>query len=171
VGDLGCGTGQATATLAPVVGRVIAVDGSGEMLAAARRRLRSLPNVDIRRGDLEALPIEDATLDAAVAVLVLHHIAEPAAVLREAARVLKPNGRLLIADMLPHDREEYKQQMGHIWLGFAEDQLAGWLQDAGFGGVRVSALPPAPEAKGPALFVARATKNSRSGMKNEKILS
>lgn len=156
VGDLGCGTGQVSATLAPMVSRVIAVDASGEMLAAARRRLRGLSNVEIRRGELEALPIEDATLDVAVMILVLHHLAEPASAFREAARALKPGGRLLIADMLPHDREEYKQQMGHVWLGFAEDQISGWLVQAGFRDTRLRALPPAPEVKGPALFVATA---------------
>jgi ArsR family transcriptional regulator len=158
VGDLGCGTGQVSAALAPVVGRVIGVDESGEMLAAARRRTRGLPNVEIRRGSLESLPIEDATLDVAVLILVLHHVAEPIAVLRQAARALKPAGRLLIADMQPHDRVEYRQQMGHVWLGFADEQLAGWLARAGFGQVRSRALVPAPEARGPALFSAVAVK-------------
>jgi ArsR family transcriptional regulator len=157
VGDLGCGTGQVSAGLSPAVARVIAVDASGEMLAAARRRLRDFPNVEIRRGELEALPIEDGTLDAAVMILVLHHLPDPAAALTEAARTLKPGGRLLIADMLPHEHEEYKRQMGHVWLGFSEEQMAGWLQTAGLGAIRVRPLPPAPEAKGPALFVATAS--------------
>jgi ArsR family transcriptional regulator len=159
VGDLGCGTGQVSTALAPVVARVIGVDQSGEMLAAARRRARDLRNVEIRRGSLESLPIDDATLDVAALILVLHHVAEPLAVLREAARALKPGGRLLVADMQPHDRVEYRQQMGHVWLGFAEEQLAGWLARAGFGRVRSRALVPAPEARGPALFSAVALKN------------
>ena len=75
VGDLGCGTGQVAAALAPFVARVIAVDRSGEMLQAARRRLRELPNVEVRRGELEALPIADGELDAATLLLVLHHLA------------------------------------------------------------------------------------------------
>src|SRR5262249_37010532 len=73
VGDLGCGTGETSAALAPFVATTIAVDRSGEMLQAARRRLRDAGNVDVRRGELEALPIEDGALDAAVMVLVLHH--------------------------------------------------------------------------------------------------
>jgi ubiquinone/menaquinone biosynthesis C-methylase UbiE len=109
VGDLGCGTGQVAAALAPFVARVIAVDRSGEMLQAARRLVRGLRNVEIRRGDLEALPIDDEALDAATLLLVLHHVPDPAAALAEAARVLKPGGRLVIADMLPHDREEYRK--------------------------------------------------------------
>ena len=84
----------------------------------------STPTSRVRRGDLEALPIADGELDVASLMLVLHHLAEPGAALREAARTLKPGGRLLICDMLPHDREEYRQQMGHVWLGFAETQVA-----------------------------------------------
>ena len=162
VGDLGCGTGQVAAALAPFVARVVAVDRSGEMLQAARRRLRDARNVDVRRGELEALPIADAELDAATLLLVLHHLPDPAAALAEAARVLRPGGRLLIADMLPHDREEYRQQMGHVWLGFGEDQLRRMLMTAGFGGIRFVPLPPSPESKGPALFVASATRAAGS---------
>ncbi len=154
VGDLGCGTGQLAEGLAPYVGRVIAVDGSSEMLQAARERLREFDNVTLRRGELEALPIEEGELDAAALVLVLHHLAQPGVVLRETARVLKPGGRLLVVDMLPHAREEYKQQMGHVWLGFSEARITADLADAGFERVRVRTLPSEPGVKGPTLFVA-----------------
>jgi SAM-dependent methyltransferase len=156
IGDLGCGTGETTAALAPFVTRVVAVDRSGEMLQAARRRLRDLPNVDIRRGELEAMPVDEGELDAAVMMLVLHHVPDPGVVLREAARTLKPAGRLVLCDMLPHDREEYKQQMGHVWLGFADDQLRRLLAGAGFDEIRIVPLPVDPGARGPALFVASA---------------
>jgi ubiquinone/menaquinone biosynthesis C-methylase UbiE/DNA-binding transcriptional ArsR family regulator len=159
MGDLGCGTGQISAALAPFVRQVIAVDGSAEMLQAARRRLHGLANVVVRRGELETLPIETATLDGATLVLVLHHLPQPAAALREAARVLKPCGRVMIVDMLPHDREEYKQQMGHIWLGFSEERITADLREAGFERVRVHALPPERETKGPSLFVAIGDRN------------
>ena len=157
IADLGCGTGQFAAVLAPFVARVIAIDRSGEMLQAARRRVREYANVEVRRAELEAVPIADRGLDAATLMLVLHHAADPTAVLREAARVLKPGGRLLICDMLPHDREEYRQQMGHVWLGFAKDHLEGLLAETGFRDLRFVPLPPNPDAKGPALFVASAT--------------
>jgi len=158
VGDLGCGGGQVAAALAPFVTRVVAVDESPEMLEAARARLGLLPNVLVRRGALEALPLDDAQLDAAILSLVLHHVAEPAHVLHEAARVLRPGGRLLLVDMLPHDREEYRQAMGHAWLGFDEPQLAAWLLDAGFADVRYRPLMPDPRARGPGLFAAGAVR-------------
>jgi len=156
VGDLGCGTGETSAALAPFVARTIAVDRSGEMLQAARRRLRDLPNVDVRRGELEALPIDEAELDAALMLLVLHHVPDPAAALGEAARTMKPGARFVLCDMLPHDREEYKKEMGHVWLGFADDQLRRLLTGAGFADIRIVPLPVDPEARGPALFVASA---------------
>ena len=158
IGDLGCGTGPVAAALAPFVKQVIAVDRSSDMLDAARRRVRDLPNVDVRRGELEALPIVDAALDAATLLLVLHHLPDPVEALAEAARVLRPGGRLLISDMLPHDREVYRQQMGHVWLGFGEDAIQRMLGSAGFDQVRVASLPTDPDAKGPALFVAGATR-------------
>lgn len=161
VGDLGCGTGEVAAALAPFVARVIAVDRSGEMLQTARRRLKEFSNVDVRRGELEAVPVGDGELDAATLLLVLHHLAAPAAALGEAARVLKPGGRLLICDMLPHDRDEYRQQMGHVWLGFGEEQIRALLADAGFTQVRVVPLASNPDARGPALFVASAVKEKQ----------
>lgn len=160
VGDLGCGTGQVASALAPFVARVIAVDRSGEMLQAARRRLKDLPTVEVRRGELEALPITDGELDAATLLLVLHHLSDPGAALAEACRVLKPGGRVVVADMLPHDREEYRQQMGHVWLGFAEDQMRRLLASAGFDRVRIVPLPVNAAAKGPALFVATGIRRS-----------
>jgi ArsR family transcriptional regulator len=171
VGDLGCGTGQLAAALAPFVARVVAVDRSGEMLQAARRKLREHANVEVRRGELEGLPIAEHELDAATLMLVLHHVADPSTVLREAARVLKPGGRLLICDMLPHDREEYRQQMGHVWLGFHGAHLQGLLADSGFTDARVVPMPSNPDAKGPSLFVASAVNRGSRDGRNSKLRS
>ena len=155
VADLGCGTGALSATLAPFVRNVIAVDASAAMLAAARRRLDGAANVDVRQGELEALPIERASVDTVVMSLVLHYIAEPAKALGEAARVVRAGGRLIIVDMMPHDHEEYRQQMGHVWQGFSAEQLTDWLSVAGFAATRYTPLPIDSTVKGPALFVAR----------------
>jgi ubiquinone/menaquinone biosynthesis C-methylase UbiE/DNA-binding transcriptional ArsR family regulator len=160
VGDLGCGTGQLAETVAPHVHRVIAVDASEDMLTAARARLDTLSNVDLRKGDLEALPIPAGELDAAVMSLVLHYSPDPARALAEVARVLQPGGRVLIVDMLPHEHGEYQQQMGHVWLGFSDRQITRFLTAAGFGNVRVRALPTDSRARGPALFAAVATKHN-----------
>lgn len=157
-GDLGCGTGATMAMLAPHVRQVIGVDSSEEMLAAARSRLAGVSNAELHRGALEALPLDSRALDVATMVLVLHHVPTPSLAMAEAARVLRPGGRLLVVDMAPHDHEEYRQQMGHVWLGFGEDQMRRWLQQAGFEGTRIHALPPATEARGPALFAAVATR-------------
>jgi ArsR family transcriptional regulator len=161
VADLGCGTGALTATLAPFVREVIAVDASAPMLAAARRRLDGVTNVDIRQGELESLPIERGQVDVVVMSLVLHYIAEPATALGEAARVLRPDGRLIVVDMMPHDRDEYRQQMGHVWQGFSSEQMIDWLGTAGFRHARYTPLPVDPEVKGPALFVVRADSKQR----------
>jgi SAM-dependent methyltransferase len=154
VGDLGCGTGQLAHTVAPYVERVVAVDASADMLDAARLRLADTRNADVRQGDLESLPIENGELHAAMLSLVLHYSPDPGRALTEVARVLRPGGRVLIVDMLPHDREEYQQQMGHVWLGFSEKQITKALTGAGFDEVRVRALPADADARGPALFAA-----------------
>lgn len=158
VGDLGCGTGQLTALVAPHVARVVAVDDSSDMLQAARARLAGAPGVEVRRGNLSALPIDGGKLDAAIIALVLHHVPDPARALLETARVLRPGGRVLVVDMLPHDRAEYQQQMGHVWLGFGERELGRLLTAAGFERMRWQLLPVEAEAKGPALFAATARK-------------
>jgi len=159
VGDLGCGTGQVSAALAPFVERVIAVDASAAMLQAAKKRLHGFDNIDLRRGDLEALPVDDARLDAATLMLVLHHVPEPEKAIAEVARVLKPGGRLLLVDMQPHDRDSYRQQMGHVWLGFSDDHIRRILSESGFDAIRIVPLPPDPKVKGPGLFVATARRH------------
>jgi ubiquinone/menaquinone biosynthesis C-methylase UbiE/DNA-binding MarR family transcriptional regulator len=158
IGDLGCGSGTLSEVLAPFARRVIAVDDSEAMLGEARTRLARFPNVELHRAALEALPLEDGCLDAATLVLVLHHLPDPAKAVREVARVLRPGGRLLIVDMLPHDRQEYRLQMGHVWMGFSADQVEQTLTRSGFQQQRLIELPADPVAKGPTLFAATATR-------------
>jgi SAM-dependent methyltransferase len=160
VGDLGCGTGQITEALAPCVTRVVAVDESGAMLAATRRRFARTANVEVRTGTLESLPLDRGELDVAVVCLVLHFVVEPPRAFAELRRVLRPDGRLLIVDFTPHEREDYTLEMGHVWQGFGEAQLRHWLQDAGFASVRYRHLNADPSAKGPTLFSALARRET-----------
>lgn len=158
VGDLGCGTGIVAEAVAPFVKKVVAVDESAAMLQAARRRVKELEQVELRRGDLESLPLKDGELNAALLFLVLHHVAEPDEALAEVARVVAPGGRIVVVDMLPHDRQDYRRQMGHVWLGFSDVQMRRALRHAGFENARVTALPATTAARGPGLFVASARK-------------
>lgn len=162
VGDLGCGTGQLTEAVAPFVERVIAVDGSAAMLRAARARVGETPNVDIRRGDLETLPIEDACVDLGCMVLVFPYLAEPDRAIAEAARILRPGGRLLITDLMPHDRAEYRHTLGHQWQGVSEAQLGTWMAAAGLALSRYRPVPLDAGAKGPMLFTGIGTRMARA---------
>ena len=149
IADLGCGTGNATELLSPWVREVIAVDRSPEMLEAARSRLLehggSEDRIRFVEGDLGDLPIEDASVDAAACVLVLHHIDDPHAALREARRILRTDhggGMLLVVDMCRHDRIEYKHAMGHLHLGFDDAERDALFHEAGFSSVRTHKLRP-----------------------------
>jgi ArsR family transcriptional regulator len=158
VADLACGTGQAAAEIARCVRHVIAVDNSGAMLKAARRRMADLSNVDLRRGDLEALPIDDAACDAALLLLALSYVNEPAAVVREMSRVLKPGGKAVIVDLLPHDREDFRVEMGQTRRGIEPEAVGGLMDASGLAVEYEFALAPEPGVKGPALFLIRGKK-------------
>jgi ArsR family transcriptional regulator len=162
VGDLGGGTGHTTLALAPFVRRVVLVDRSREMLRAARRRLASAGNVELRAGELTALPLADGELDLAVLSLVLHYLEDPAAAIAEAARALKPGGRMVLVDLRPHERAGYREEMGHRWQGFEAEDLRGWLEQAGLRDVVVRPLPADPEAQGPLLLLAAGRKHGRT---------
>lgn len=164
IGDLGAGTGATFALVAPHVKKVIAVEPSAPMLKAARNRIRigHLKNVQLLAGRMEHLPIENQMLDAALIVLVLHHVADIESALAEVQRVLKPGGTVLIVDLLPHKVEMFREKMGHRWMGFAPDQLTGQLRSAGLTDIRRHTLPSrksrSPESRVavPDLFVLRA---------------
>jgi ArsR family transcriptional regulator len=158
VADLGCGTGLVAELLAPVAARLIAIDDSEAMLNAARRRLEPYGNVELHHGQLESLPLEDEHVHAATLILVLHHLPDPAKVITEVARVLRPGGKLLIVDMLPHERAEYRHEMGHVWMGFGDKEIERYLQSAALQSRCFRSLPAEPAAKGPVLFAATALK-------------
>lgn len=158
VADLGCGTGQLSAELAPNVARVVGVDNSADMLRAARRRVAEFDNVELRRGDLESLPVENAECDAALLLLAMSYVLRPAAVLAEAARILKIAGRIVVVDLLPHDRDDFRRQMGQPSRGFGIEELEKMLSESGFGEIRLQTLQSEPGVKGPGLFLAAATR-------------
>jgi SAM-dependent methyltransferase/DNA-binding transcriptional ArsR family regulator len=153
VADLGCGTGALAAELAPRVRKVIAVDLSAAMLRAARRRIGDLPNVELHEGDLAALPVEGGRCDAALMTLVLAYLEAPLPALREAARILRPRGRLVVLDAARHEDEALRRKMGQARPGFEPDALAALLREAGLVHVTARSLPPEPGAKGPGLVV------------------
>jgi len=156
VADLGCGTGNLTVELAPHVKRVIGVDGSAAMLKAARKRAAGYENVELRKGDLTAVPIDSASCDAALLVLALTYVPEPSVVVGEFSRILKPGGRGVILDLLPHDREEFRRQTGQTSLGLETRTVEKIMSAAGFGSIATRSLPPEMNVKGPALFLATA---------------
>ncbi len=158
VADLGCGTGFLSAELAPWVARVVGVDGSPAMLRAAKRRTASFDNVELLRGDLSAVPIETGSCDAALLVLALTYVTDPAAVVAEMGRVLKPGGRGVIVDLLPHDRDDFRRQTGQTARGLDPDAVGRMLGGAGLAGVTVRPLPTEADATGPALFLAAGTR-------------
>ncbi len=158
VADLGCGTGHALLALAPVAARVIGVDQSAAMLKAAKRRTAGLGNVELRQGSLEALPLEDGSVDAALLLLALSYVQDPALVLGEAARVLRPGGRLVAVDLLRHDREEFRRQMGQLRPGFEPEALRALAEQEGLTAVSVRPLAPEAQARGPALLLLSAAR-------------
>lgn len=161
VADVGCGTGNAAEFLAPHVARVIAIDRSDAMLDAVRKRVRGADNIEVVRGELERLPLDDASVDAITCVLVLHHLDSPERALREFHRALKPGGAVLVIDMAPHDHAEFRKTMGHKRLGFADDAMRALLVEAGFAAPRTIHIATSPEARGPGLFVATGRKPAR----------
>ena len=158
VGDLGCGSGRIAATIAPYAHTIVAVDSSPEMLEVARARLAGFANVEIVPGRIEELPLEPGSLDLALVVHLLHHVADPSAALAEVARVLRPGGRVVVADVLPHPYDDYRRTMGHIWLGFGRPTIETAFTEAGLSGERWHEAGVEPGARGPAMFVATAVR-------------
>ncbi len=154
VADLGCGTGDVSILLAPVVSEVVAVDREPAMLEACAKRLEGSTNVKCVQADLVDLPFADEEFDAAVIMLVLHHMSNPIDVVLEAGRSIRPGGVLLVVDMVAHDREDYRVAMGHEHLGFSEQELQSWADAAGCNRMRYRRIRPHTEGRGPGLFAA-----------------
>ena len=130
--DIGTGTGRMIELLGPATTSAVGIDRSPEMLRFARARMgrAGIERVDLRQGDMYALPLEDGGADTVVLHQVLHYAQAPAAAIAEAARLMRSDGRLLIVDFAAHDREELREREGHARLGFDDEQMAHWFAAA-----------------------------------------
>ncbi len=143
--DLGTGTGRMLELLAPRAARAVGVDQSAAMLALARARIdqAGLRHVSLRQGDIYAPPVERDAYDLVVIHQVLHFLDDPARALAEAARALAPGGRLAVVDFDAHDQEFLRDEFAHRRLGFAVDEVEGYLAEAGLAAIRAERVPPA----------------------------
>jgi SAM-dependent methyltransferase len=151
--DIGTGTGRVLELLGPRIRQGLGVDASKAMLALARARLASpdLAHCAVRLADMYRLPLADGSFDTAVLQMVLHYAEDPAGVVAEAARVLRPGGRLIVIDLAAHTREDMTTKRAHRWPGFSDAAIHQLLTDANLmpGGLMPGGLPPgAPDPEG-----------------------
>jgi SAM-dependent methyltransferase len=153
--DIGTGTGRILELLAPLSERSIGLDVSHDMLAVARAHLADarIASASVRHGDLHRPPFAASSFDVAVMHHVLHQLADPAAAIADARRLLKPSGRLLIVDFAPHDLDFLRDGYGHRHLGIADDDMEAWAADAGLTIETQRSLLPAEHAIGERLTV------------------
>jgi ArsR family transcriptional regulator len=151
--DLGTGTGRLLELFSPLYVRGVGIDLSREMLAVARANLdrAGVRNAQVRQGDIYAPPVERESFDLVAIHQVLHYLEDPAAAIREAAKLLRPGGRLVIVDFAPHALEFLRDEYAHMRLGFADRQVADWLDEAGL--ELRETVDFAPRGEGPRLTV------------------
>ena len=145
--DLGAGSGRMLELLAPRAARAVGVDQSPAMLNLARTRLEraGLRHAQLRQGDIYALPLEGESYDLVVVHQVLHYLDDPGRAIREAARALRPGGRLLLVDFAPHQHEFLREKHAHRRLGFAPDEVDAYLREAGLEVISHRQLAPTGE--------------------------
>jgi ArsR family transcriptional regulator len=141
--DVGTGTGRMVELLGPRARSALGLDRNPEMLRLARNRLEAagLASARVQAGDMYEMPLGPGSADTLVLHQVLHYADNPAAAIAEAARVLRPGGRLLVIDLMPHAREELRVERRHLRLGFADEAVLGWMADAGLAGDVARRLP------------------------------
>ena len=145
--DLGTGAGRMLTLLAPRADQALGLDLSQQMLNIARNQVTEagLEGCELRHGDIFSTRLPERSADLVVVHQVLHYLADPAAALREAARIVAEDGRLIIVDFAPHGLEFLREQHQHRRLGFHDAEIAGWLGDAGLGKPVVTSLPPSKD--------------------------
>jgi ArsR family transcriptional regulator len=153
VADLGAGDGAIAELLAPACKSVVGIDSNERMVEAGRKRLKRLPHVELRRGDMHATGLGDASRDIVLLSQTLQYASDPARVIREIARILRPGGRALILTLTAHGHEEVRAEYGHLHLGFKPAQLRAWLRAAG---LEVAHLSSAGRERRPPQFEALA---------------
>ena len=141
--DIGTGTGRMIELLGPTAAQALGVDRSSEMLRLARVKLdkAGIADASLRQADMYALPLDSGSADSVIIHQVLHYAQAPAAAIAEAARVLRPGGRLLVVDFAAHDREDLRIADAHVRLGFTDEAIDGWFAAAGLEPDLVEHLP------------------------------
>ena len=147
--DIASGDGVLAELLAPHSGRYVCIDTSTRVVAAAAERLRGHRNVEVREGDMHALPFDAASFDLVVLMHALTYASRPAQAVAEAARVLRPDGRLLLSSLAKHEHKAVVQAYGHVNLGFTEKELRRFVEKAG---LRVASCEPVTREKRPPHF-------------------
>ncbi len=148
IADLGAGEGTLSQLLAQGARQVIAVDNSEKMVEFGSRLAveHGLTNLEYRRGDLEALPIEDGSVDLAIFSQSLHHAQHPGRAAGEAYRILRPGGRVVVLDLIQHHFEEAREMYADLWLGFSQVEVIGFLRASGFRDIQTSVVHREDEA-------------------------
>ncbi len=147
IADLGAGEGTLSQLLAQRAEHVFAIDNSEKMVAYGKKiaEEHGLVNLEYRLGDIEQIPIDDASVDLAVFSQALHHAEKPERAIREAYRIVRPGGRIVILDLVQHNFEEARELYADTWLGFPEVELRQWLEQAGFTSVESSIVDRSDE--------------------------
>ena len=142
IADLGSGEGLLSELLAMNAKSVIAVDNSQSMVDFGSRKAKEnkIFNLEFRQGDIMQPPIDDQSVDVVILSQALHHAEDPAVALKSAYKILRPEGKLLVLDLLKHDFEDAKSLYGDVWMGFEESLLQKWLEKAGFTQIEIEVV-------------------------------